>query len=154
MSEWLGFGLAALEIEGRLGVSPGIAKQRLRALCADGTVQARKGKLCIEGDDGRWVEPPETALPSEWRKTEIDLEFDVDVLAADFRYWLNQQAIERNPRKAAIAKALRTNLIPGKHILWKDFARQIRKDCGVTANARGFSVKQLQRIVRDIQMSL
>jgi hypothetical protein len=147
MSGWLGFGLAALEIEGRLGVSPGMAKQRLRALCADKTVQARKGILWVESAGAHWVEPPIIALPHEWERA-IDLVFDVDVLEADFRYWLNQQPIQGNPREIAIAKALRTGMIPGKHMPWKEFAAFIRKECGARPNARGFSVKQLRRIVR------
>jgi hypothetical protein len=108
---WLSFYEATREIEGKLGVSPGKAQSMLRQACASGEVRSQKEPYVIVGHEPQGQAPSQRIEPSEWRERELDLTTDqtgcryfVDVDEADFRYWLNQQKANNQPKRRATPK--------------------------------------------------
>src|SRR5262245_40669274 len=110
------FSRITADIETTLGVSPGVAERTLRELCAKGDIRSVRFQLGVDYEDED--QEPERIKPSEWLKTEVDMdgsEFEgVAVSYGDFLYWLRQQKQpeELSKRDTAIANLLQSGKIP------------------------------------------
>jgi hypothetical protein len=152
--DWMPFDAASLKIERQLVFSAGRADATLRRLCAGGEVRAVR----IETEEP--LTTPKGAVlrrlrpvpirPSEWRTTEVDFEdpLHVRVSEGDVDHWLAQQgeALRSDPRDTAIANQLRLKPRPP----WKRLCDNVRKECGVSANARGYSDETIERRAKEM----
>jgi hypothetical protein len=155
--DWIDFNVAAWKIEKRLSVSVGVSEKMLRDLCASGEVRSIRVEYIYLDDVDRFAREEGIFIrPSEWQTGEVDYEglqvvgegLHIEVSQDDLEWWLEQrgEAPRPDPRDTAIANQLGLKPRPP----WKRLCDNVRKECEVTANTRGYSDETIERRAKEM----
>jgi hypothetical protein len=138
----LPFDQAVEELVSALALPYGAALALLCGLCATEEVS------CFTKDPHwRQIDPDKEPMGNAARPLLVNED--------DFRDWMRRHCQVSSSRDDEITRRLRANEVPGENISWKEFCDGVRDRCGGWIKKgkpnRGFSDKQIQRMVRELR---